>query len=235
MRIRRVGIVGIVLAMTIALAGLGSSASANPVFFGKAAVGSTVKTVAFSGTLGAAFLEGVSGSKITCLAGTAEGEITGATTSANNVTKFTGCETNGVECHNAGVKEIVTKNLKGVLGGVSATVPGIRLSDSAEGNGGKLAEFSCAGGAVAVVVKGSVIGSLTGASGKTVAEGKLATSNKLTFAESKGIQKYTKFTEGEGGTEQLEASTGGGPFEKSGQSVIATLKTTPAGQLGVTK
>jgi hypothetical protein len=212
-----------------------STASANPEFFGKAAVGSTVGTVAFTGTLGAAFLEGVSGTKITCTAGTATGEITGATTSANNVTKFTGCETNGVECHNAGAKEIVTKNLQGVLGGVSATVPGIRLSDSVEGKGGKLAEFACAGGAVGVVVKGSVIGSLTGASGKNIAEGKLATSNKLTFAESKGVQKYSKFTEGEGGTEQLEASTGGGPFEKSGQSVIATLKTTPAGQLGVTK
>jgi hypothetical protein len=235
MRIRRVGIVGVVLAMTIALAGLGSSASANPVFFGKAAVGSKVATVAFSGTLGAAFLEGVSGTKITCTAGTSTGEVTGPIEGKNGVTKFTGCETNGVECHNAGAKEIDTKVLAGVLGGVSATVPGLRLFSESEGRGGKLAEFACAGGAVGVIVKGSVIGSLTGASGKTVEEGKLATSAKLTFAESKGIQKYSKFTEGEGGTEQLEASTGGGPFEKSGQSVIATLKTTPAGQLGVTK
>jgi len=231
---KRIRMVALTLVAVSAMA-FASTASANPEFFGKAAVGAKVGTVAFTGTLGAAFLEGVAGTKITCTAGTATGEITGATTSANNITDFTGCETNGVECHNAGAKEIITKNLKGVLGGVSATVPGIRLSDSVEGNGGKLAEFSCAGGAVAVIVKGSVIGSLTGASGKTIAEGKLATSNKLTFAESKGIQKYTKFTEGEGGTEQLEASTGGGPFEKSGQSVIATLKTTPAGQLGVTK
>jgi hypothetical protein len=231
---KRIRMVAVALVAVSAMA-FATTASANPTFFGKAAIGSTVGTVNFTGTLGAAFLEGVSGTKITCLAGTATGEVTGATTSANNVTKFTGCETNGVECHNAAANEIVTKTLKGVLGGVSATVPGIRLSDQVEGNGGKLAEFACAGGAVKVIVKGSVIGSLTGASGKTVEEGKLATSNKLVFAESKGIQKYRKFTEGEGGEEQLEASTGGGPFEKSGQSVTATLKTTPAGQLGVTK
>jgi hypothetical protein len=60
---------------------------------------------------------------------------------------------------------------------------------------------------------------------------------KLSFAEAKGIQKYNKFAAGEGeeGTEQLESSTNGGAYEKSGQSVIATLKTNPASNLGVTK
>ena len=52
-------------------------------------------------------------------------------------------------------------------------------------------------------MKGSIIGSLSGASGKTVEEGKLATSIKLAFAESKGKQKYNKFVEGEPGEEQL--------------------------------
>jgi len=213
-----------------------TTASAAPEFFGKAAVGSTVGNVTFSGALGAAFLESVTGTKISCTAGTATGEVNGPTSTVNNVTKFTGCTTSEVECHNAAANEIVTKTLAGSLGGVSATLPGIRLFDQGEGKGGKLAEFTCAGGAVKVAVKGSVIGSLSGASGKTVAEGKLATSNKLTFAETKGIQKYSKFLPGEGeeGTEQLESNAGAG-FEKSGQSVIATLKTTPAGQLGVTK
>ncbi|HEX5224114.1 MAG TPA: hypothetical protein VFW29_03185 [Solirubrobacteraceae bacterium] len=236
MRIRRFGIAGAVLAVTIAVAALASSASASPVFFGKAAVGSTVAPVKFTGTLGAAFLEAKAGTKITCTAGTSTGEVTGPTTGKNGVTKFTGCETSGVECHNAAANEIDTKVLAGTLGNVSATLPGIRLFDEKEGRGGILAEFTCAGGAVKVQVRGSVIGSLSGASGKTVEEGKLATSSKLTFAEKEGIQKYVKFVPGEGeaGEEQLEGNTGAG-FEKSGQSVIATLKTTPAGQLGVTK
>jgi len=213
-----------------------ASASASPVFFGKAAVGGTVGSVKFTGTLGAAFLEAKAGTKITCTAGTAVGEVTGPITSKNNITKFTGCETSGVECHNGAANEIDTKTLEGTLGAVSATLPGIRLYDQTEKKGGILAEFTCAGGAVKVQVRGSVIGSLSGASGKTVEEGKLATSSKLTFAEKEGIQKYVKFVPGEGeaGEEQLEGNTGAG-FEKSGQSVIATLKTTLAGQLGVTK
>jgi hypothetical protein len=233
---KRIRMVALALVAVSALAFAATASATAPVFFGKAEVGKTVGNVAFTGTLGAAFLESVGGTKISCTAGTATGEVTGATKTENNLTKFTGCTTSEVECHNAAANEIVTKTLAGTLGNVTATVPAIRLFDQGEGKGGKLAEFTCAGGAVKVVVKGSVIGSLSGASGKTVAEGKLATSNKLTFAETKGIQKYSKFLPGEGeeGTEQLESNAGAG-FEKSGQSVIATLKTTPAGQLGVTK
>jgi hypothetical protein len=230
---KRIRMVALALVAVSALA-FSATASANPEFFGKAAVGAKVANVNFTGTLGAAFLEGVGGTKITCKAGTAIGEVTGATTTAKNKTNFTGCEVGGVPCQNAGAGEINTKSLAGVLGGVTATSPGIRLFDEGEGRGGKLAEFECGGGAIHVVVKGSVIGSLSGASGKTIAEGKLATSNKLTFAETKGIQKYNHFVVGESGEEQLESNAGAG-FEKSGQSVIATLKTTPAGQLGVTK
>jgi hypothetical protein len=211
-----------------------ATASANPEYFGKAAVGSVVAPVHFKGALGAAFLEGEGGTKITCKAGTATGEVVSATETKKNVTEFTGCEVGGVPCENAGAGVINTKVLAGVLGGVTATTPGTRLFDEKEGRGGKLAEFTCAGGSIKVEVRGSVIGSLSGASGKTIAEGKLATSNKLTFAETKGVQKYNHFVEGEGGSEQLESNAGAG-FEKSGQSVIATLTTSPAGQLGVTK
>jgi hypothetical protein len=89
-----------------------------------------------------------------------------------------------------------------------------------------------------VIVRGSLIGSLSGAAGTTATAaetGKILPSGKLTFAESAGIQKYQKF-EGTEPAEQLESSIGGGAFEKSGQSVIATLKTVPATWgLGVTK
>ena len=223
--------------VALALGALSATASAAPVFFGKAAIGSKVEPVSFSGTLGAAFLEGKSGTKITCKAGTAVGEVTGATTTGekrqrnSRAAKSAACR----------VKTLVPakstpKSWRESWVASRRTVPGIRLFDQGEGKGGKLAQFTCAAGSIAVAVKGSVIGSLSGASGKTVEEGKLATSLKLTFAESKGLQKYKKFVvEGEPGEEQLESSVGGGPFEPSGQSVIATLKTTPAGQLGVTK
>jgi hypothetical protein len=163
--------------------------------------------------------------------------VTGATTTENDITKFTGCETSGVPCENAAAGEIDTNTLKGTLGNVVANkTPGIRLFSQSGGRGAELAKFTCAGGTVAVSVKGSVIGSLTGASGKTPAEGKFASSNKLTFQESKGKQKYNKFIAGEGeaGEEQLESSVGGVPFEMSGQSVTATLKSVPVSNLGIT-
>jgi hypothetical protein len=128
------------------------------------------------------------------------------------------------------------KSLEGELGDIkTASLPGVRLFDEAGGKGAELAAFSCAGGAVAVKVKGSIIGSLSGASGLSVGEAKFATSQKLTFAEAAGIQKYSKFA-GEVGSEQLEAKTGAeGAYEKSGQSVIATLKAEGVSNLGTTK
>jgi len=226
-----------------------ASASANqPVFYGVAEIGKTVAAQKISGTLGAAFLEGKSSkAKISCSAGTATGEVTTNTKTTNNVTTFTGCETGGLPCKSGATEgTIVTAALEGVLGNVTATLPGIRLF--APGQGGKspktgaLATFTCAGGAVSVVVSGSVIGSLSGAQGKEVAEGKFAASTKLTFAETAGKQKYEKFLAGECGgnandcgPEQLTSTVNGTP-ELGGQSVIATLKTIPfASKLGFTK
>jgi hypothetical protein len=229
--------VGLALVAAFAFAALaGSASAAAPVFYTKAAIGEKGPAVSFTGTLGPAFLEGAGGTKITCTAGTATGEANGATTTANNVTKFTGCETGGVPCENAAAKEIDTKILAGVLGNVVANkTPAVRLFDEKEGPGGKLAEFTCAGGAVAVVVHGSAIGSLSGASGTSPATGKFPASISLVFAESKGIQKYTKFVEGgDALNEQLEASVGGAPFEKSGQSVTAKLTSTPKSNLNST-
>jgi len=177
--------VGLALVAAFAFAALaGTASAAAPEFYTKATLGTVAPThISYTGTLGAAFLEGVSGTKITCLAGKATGETTDATHTGNNITHFTGCETGGVPCENAAAGEIVTKTLKGVLGNVVANkTPGIRLSDEVEGPGGHLAKFTCAGGAVAVDVKGSVIGSTTGASGKTPAEGKFASTFSLVFA-----------------------------------------------------
>jgi hypothetical protein len=223
------------IVVTAALAGTASAA--GPVFYTKATVGTMAAPVAFTGALGAAFLEGQAGTKITCTAGTSTGEVVNATEGLNGKVTFTGCESSGFPCENGAAKEIKTNTLKGVLGNVvKEKTPGIRLFSQSGGRGASLANFSCASGAIPVEVKGSVIGSLTGASGKTPAEGKLPTSGKLEFSESKGIQKYTKFVSGEGeaGEEQLEAKIGETGFEKSGQSVIATLTSVPKGDLGYT-
>jgi len=236
---KRIRIVGLCLIAAFAISIVASSvaSAAQPVFYTKAEVGVASGPVPFTGTLGAAFLEGKSGTKITCTAGTATGEVTGPTTEKNAVTTFTGCATNGFKCESGATEGVIVTNvLEGTLGQVAANLPGVRLYNETTKKGGELANFSCAGGAVAVIVHGSVIGSLSGSSGKTPAEGKFGTTQKLTFAETKGIQKYSKFLAGEGeaGEEQLESSVGGGAFEKSGQSVIATLKSVPASNLGNT-
>jgi len=237
---KRIRITGLCLVAAFAMSAVASSTvSAAPVFVGKAILGQTVAThIPITATLGAAFLEAKSGTKITCTSGTSTGEVTSSTTAGKNITKFVGCESGGNPCENAAAKEIITKPLAAVLGGITATLPGERLFDEATGRGGILAEFKCAG-VLNVIVRGSLIGSLSGAAGttaKAAETGKLQTAGKLTFAESAGIQKYVKFTEGETGEEQLESSVGGGAFEKSGQSVIATIKTVPATYgLGVTK
>jgi hypothetical protein len=233
---KRMRMMGLCLVAVFALSIVASSATASPVFYTKVAVGGTASgPIKFTGTLGAAFLEGeVSKTKIECEKGTANGEVTGATTTKNNVTAFTGCKTGTFKCENAAAGEIQTKKLQGELGALTASVPGIRLFDEGTGKGGELATFTCASGSIGVKVKGSVIGSLSGAAGNTVGEGKFASTNKLTFAETAGKQKYNKFL-GEAGSEQLESKVGEGGFEKSGQSVIATLKAEGVSNLGMTK
>jgi hypothetical protein len=227
---------GLALVAVFALSIAASTATASPVFYTKVVVGGTASgPIKFTGTLGPAFLEGqVSKTKIECSAGTANGEVTGATLTKKNVTVFTGCKSGTFKCENGAEGVITTKSLEGELGALTASVPGIRLFDEGTGKGGELAAFSCAGGSIGVKVKGSVIGSLSGAAGNVVGEGKFASTNKLTFAEAAGIQKYNKFV-GEAGSEQLESKVGEGGFEKSGQSVIATLKGEGTSNLGFTK
>jgi hypothetical protein len=225
-----------VLAVLGASAVVASAASAEPVFLTKTVVAEGAK-IPFTATLSAAFLEGSqSKTKISCTGGSGGGEVTGPKSVRNDVTTFTGCESSGLKCESATTEgTIVTKALQGVLGGITSTLPGVRLFSQSTGRGGTLADFECGGGIAKVIVTGSVIGALSGAAGTSPETGKLLTSGKLTFSEAGGIQKYTKFAEGEGGSEQLTATINGSP-ELSGQSVIATLTTVPASWgMGVTK
>jgi len=235
---KRIRMVALALVAVFAMTALASSASAaGPVFYTKAELGSTVtKTVGFKATLGAGFLEAKGGTKIACKTGSGSGETSGATTVVNDKILFSECESGGLPCENVGSGKIETKTLAGNIGNVvAAKTPGVRLFSESAGRGGVLAEFECGAGVFKAVVTGSVIGSTTG-SGKTPAEGKFAATLTLSYTESKGIQKYSKFIvgEGEAGEEQLEVSISGHAIEKSGQSVSAKLTSIPASNLGIT-
>jgi hypothetical protein len=243
---KRIRITGLCLVALFAMSVVASTATAAPVFYTKAEVGATAPSkVGFTATIGAAFLEAQeTKSKISCKdeagsGASANGEVTGPKTTGKNVTKFTGCESSSLKCTSAGQSEgvIVTNSLKGWLGDVVAgKTAGVRLY-AESGRGNALASFECGGGVAKVVVTGSVIGSLAGSAGKTVAEGKFATTQKLTFTEVGGLQKYKIFTTGTGEvgevSEQLTSSTNGHP-ENGGQSVIATIKAEGVSNLGNT-
>ena len=234
--------VGLCLVALVAMGMIAASASAEPVFFGKAEIGAPVGHVAFKSTSGTSYLEGhTSKTKIECKASTGGGEVTGPTSVAKVVTKFTNCELAGLAlpCENTGAKEITTENLAGELGAITSAIPGVRLKPE---TGSYLAQFNCAGGGVLIKSTGSIIGSLTGATATTVEAGKLATSLKLTLAQTGGLQKYTHFLSGP--SQQItsivsEFNKEKGEFvtheELSGQNQISTLTTNPSGQLGVTK
>jgi hypothetical protein len=241
MKARKVVVLSLALAVTASIAAA-SVAQAEPEFYSKAAVGSAVGNVEFGTGSGTVFLEGhTSKEKLQCTGSTGRGETTGPTSTAKNVILLTTCEFAGaaIPCENVGAKEIETKPLVGELGAITATSPGIRLRPE---SGSYLAEFNCAGGAVALKWVGSLLGSVTGDSGETVEEGALPASLKLTNAQTGGIEKYTHFLTGP--SEQItqlvsEFSTEKGEYvtheELYGISMVQTIDTTPAANLGITK
>jgi hypothetical protein len=225
----------------LAVGGLASSAAsaAEPVFFGKAAVGGAVGPVSFTGSGGSTSLTAARTKlEIFCQASTIAGEVSGAQTVSHVVMKMTGCETAGfTRCGNTGATEITTEELTGELGAITSSVPGLRLRPE---TGSYDIVYECAGGGVVVKVTGSVIARLLGASGNSVEEGKLATTATLALEETGGIQKYTHFLAG--GSEQWAQRVeefNGKEFvaheELMGIRAKLSLKSTPAGLFGITK
>jgi hypothetical protein len=115
---------------------------------------------AFTSTSGSSFFESKSGTKITCLAGTDTGEVSGGK-AGSDVLRFTGCETGGLPCENRGAGEIVTNQLVASLGYINAELKSVGLTLSAPPTGAPWVEFTCAGGAISVVLRGSVRGTIT--------------------------------------------------------------------------
>ena len=125
----------------------------------------TAKEIAkpgISGTSGTSFLEGESGVKIVCSAGSNTGKMDkdGTTLAAKAVesivAKFTGCgiPAFGLQCKSgATAEEIVTNTLEGNLVYKSKAKKEVLQELHPLVKGGAFASFECGGGAVTVVVK----------------------------------------------------------------------------------
>jgi len=145
------------------------------------------------------------------------------------------------ECNQRGkgTGEIEPSRSTGVLGNITATLPGIRLFAPGEGGKspktGSLATFECGGGVVKVIVTGSLIGSAFRCAGQNVRRRQSGV-GQLTFKETAGKTAYEKFLAGECGgnrndcgPEQLTSNING-TEELRGQSVIATLNRSVRGK-----
>jgi hypothetical protein len=223
------------------LAGRGWQAARaeEPQFYTKAPVGGTAPSeIKESYSIGPSYMEGAkSKAKIECRKGSGSAVVDGAKSTKEVRIKFAECETPDLmSCENRGngTKEIETDNLVGELGPIASGKAGLRLKPE---SGVYLMEYSCAGGAVVIKVKGSLIGEVTGASGNTVEEGKIGASGDLKFAQAKGIQKYTRFV-GESSGQQLEdVLKEGGSAEREelqGQNGAVVVRSVPAYNIGET-
>jgi hypothetical protein len=153
---------------------------------------------------------------------------------------LTGCESGSLPANSEGQPRgtIETEALAGKLEGITPTLPGVKLFSEAEGKGGTMLTAEAGGGVIKFVITCDVTGSLSGSAGEGPATGKLLASVNLTFAQSRGTQKYKGFSEGpEAGLPgNLEWDVNGSGFEPIGWSLKQTMKTVPSTRgLGITK
>jgi len=122
----------------------------------------SISAVGFKGTSGTSFLEGESGVKIVCSAGSNTGQLDkdGSSLAAKAVegvvAKFTGCgiPAFGLQCKSGTTaEEIVTNTLEGNLVYKSKAKKETLQELHPKVKGGAFASFECGGGAVTVVVK----------------------------------------------------------------------------------
>ncbi len=203
---KRIRIMGLCLvaAMAMCVTAVSVASAAAPEFITKANWGEVagaggpvaLKSVPLIGMAGAQLEGQVSKVKIPCLdkvGASAIGEVTGPKTTKQNVTVFTECSSPVGACASAGepAGTIKTEALEGTLGNLPTGKPGERFFNEATPRTGVIAKFECGGGLLKIESVGSIVAelSITG-SGATPATTKLEKSNKVSFAESKGIQKY---------------------------------------------
>lgn len=196
--------IGLALASTIGAAAATGAAAAPPEF-------SPPFPNAFHSTSKAMTLKTIGGLKVSCIADTNKGEVTGPASALLTIS-FTGCTSAGSRCQspNGLAGEIVTERLLGTLGYVSREPKEVGL-DLSNPTGGPMAVFFC-GEDLRVEVFGSVIGKITPIN-KVVKPGAHVT---LKFAQKAGHQAIRMFL---GGPLDVPlTSVLGGPLEESGIS-----------------
>jgi hypothetical protein len=166
----------------------------------------------FTGTIGVTTLETVGKTKVTCTAGSTQGEYTGAKTETVSFA-FTGCESAATPCQSpsAGAGEIRTSSLAGTLGFIKDTEPlkpVVGLDYKPVTSGAHVMTFSC--GSLQQTIDGSVIGSI-------LALNKTTANSTLTFKAAKGLQGPEAFEEEPKDVLSTTLTTGSGSsVEQSG-------------------
>ena len=167
----------------------------------------------------AATLETVGKRKITCSGQSGTGQFSGGSSVTGVLMTFTGCHTSTVSetCSSAraAAGEVVTDDLRGSLGITEASKLGMAKNklgiDLRPIHGETVFAATC--GSSAVTATGSII--------VPVKTNKMAATQSLKFAASKGVQKTTKF---EGlPLDYLSTQFGAGPTEQSGLALTTTL------------
>ena len=138
---KRVRTMGLALVAVLVASFASTAVAANPVFYTKANVGGTAPSkIPFTATLGSAFLEPASKSKITCTGGTAVGETASTTTTVKNLTKlqtlmlsFTGVNDAGLD-QLRGLKELRLVEVSGApvspgaMKRLEDAIPGVKIN-----------------------------------------------------------------------------------------------------------
>ncbi|HUB36660.1 MAG TPA: hypothetical protein VL972_07540 [Solirubrobacteraceae bacterium] len=169
----------------------------------------------FTATATSATIETAAKTKILCKGASESGEISGQRTVAAAKITLTGCELGAVKCKSSGAAEgeIASFALEGELG-IEKLEKGkankVALDLYPLAHAGAFFEFSCA--ATAVKLTGSLL--------VPVKADKAATTQKLKYKASKGVQKPASFA-GEP-DDELAASLNAGAPEAAGLTLTAT-------------
>jgi hypothetical protein len=204
---------------------------------------SETEGVGFTASGGVGTLETESGTTITCKTQSATGkydEDTGAIKEVETVVAtFKGCELPLIkgECKTVGsaAGEIKTEKLKGALGYISGekskppVIPVVGQALQPEKAKGNFAVFECGGGAVKVIVKGSLKEGVAGHKGGECviaplsAVDVMSTTVEQSYSGAGGNQSPNHFQLATSKYCNLESNANGGPFEKATQALVTTV------------